>query len=97
VWVGSPQGSYAARIDPATNRVVATLDIAGGPADGSFGPDGLVWMGLLRDRVVVRIDPATNKVVSRVQTGPGPFVVTRAFGDMWASSWRGSDVWRLRP
>jgi hypothetical protein len=54
-------------------------------------------MGLLRGRAVVRIDPATNNVVGRVRSGAGPFVVTRAFGDMWASSWRGSDVWRLRP
>jgi streptogramin lyase len=89
--------SYAARIDPATNEVVATLDIRGGPADGSFGPDGLVWMGLLNDRVVVRIDPRTNEVAGRTRVGPGPFVVARVGRDMWASSWRGADVWRLRP
>jgi streptogramin lyase len=90
-------GNYAARIDPAKNEVVATIDIPGGPGDGSFGPDGLVWIGLLNDRRIVRIDPASNRVVDRVRVGAGPFVVARAFGDMWAPSWRGADVWRLRP
>jgi streptogramin lyase len=97
VWVGSPMRNYAVRIDPATNDVVATIEIPGGPGDGSFGPDGLVWMGLLNGEHVVRIDPATNRVVDRVRVGTSPFVVARALGDMWAPSWQGADVWRLRP
>jgi hypothetical protein len=32
-----------------------------------------------------------------VRTGPGPFVITEAFGQMWVPSYGGTDVRRFRP
>jgi len=29
--------------------------------------------------------------------GAGPFVVTEIGGEAWVPSWRGRDVWRVRP
>jgi AraC family transcriptional regulator len=69
----------------------------GGPADGSVASDGGVWFPLLTANRLVEIDPASNSVVADVAVGDGPFVVNEAFGDLWVGSWRGADVWRLRP
>jgi hypothetical protein len=47
-------------------------------------------------RVAV-VDPASNAVVETVKVGTGPFVVTEIAGEAWVPSWRGRDVWRVRP
>ena len=44
-----------------------------------------------------QLEPATNRVVETVKVGQGPFVVTEIDGEAWVPSWRGRDVWRLRP
>jgi YVTN family beta-propeller protein len=75
---------------------VATIRVGTNPVDGVVGPDGLVWIPNQGDNTVSRIDPATNRVVTTVRVGNGPFVVRRAFGDLWASSFAGDDVWRIR-
>jgi hypothetical protein len=32
-----------------------------------------------------------------VKVGTGPFVVTEIAGDAWIPSWKGRDVYRVRP
>jgi DNA-binding beta-propeller fold protein YncE len=46
--------------------------------------------------VIQRLDPATNAVVDTIPTGKGPFVVSVGYGDIWAPSYGGTSVWRLR-
>ena len=62
-----------------------------------MGPDGLVWIPNRLDNTVSRVDPATNRVVDTFRVGTSPFVLNVAFGDVWAASFGGDDVWRLRP
>lgn len=67
VWVvvGS---SRVVRIDPATNRVVATVPIQGDPYELAAGY-GAVWVTGKRDQgadVLQRIDPDTNRVVATI-------------------------------
>lgn len=83
------------RVDPATNRVVARIALGTNPVDGSVASDGRVWIPLLGDNAIAVVDPATNSVVERVPVGPMPFVVNEAFGDIWAPSYGGGDVWRV--
>ena len=65
MWVADHHDGAITRIDPKTNRVVATIPIgptgADGPLTMTAGPDG-VCVGVPNIGSVVRIDPATNKV-----------------------------------
>jgi hypothetical protein len=36
-------------------------------------------------------------VVDTLRVGTSPFVLNTAFGDVWAPSYGGRDVWRLDP
>jgi DNA-binding beta-propeller fold protein YncE len=94
VWVTTPAG--LTRIDPSTNTVVATAPLAGPLGD----PDvvaGNVWVPQIRNNRIAVVDPASNTVTSFVKTGTGPFVVTQIAGEAWVPSWKGKDIWRIRP
>jgi YVTN family beta-propeller protein len=73
IWVtlGTFGDSAIARVDPATNAVVATIDVA--PGDGPTGiviADSAVWS--LVDGVgrTIRIDPASNTIAATVDPQP---------------------------
>jgi streptogramin lyase len=67
IWVLS-EGTAVQRIDPATRRVVAAIDMPRrGWGDIDVG-GGYVWFSL--PDVFVQVDPATNRIV-RVLDGPG--------------------------
>ena len=51
------------RIDPSTDRIVATVKVGREPLAVAVG-DGAVWVANTIDRTVMRIDPATNRVVT---------------------------------
>ncbi len=96
VWVTTPTG--LARIDPQTNAVVTTIPLPGAPYLGD--PDvvgGLVWVPQIRKNTIAVVDPATNSVAKTVRAGAGPFVVTQIAGEAWVPSWKGHDIWRIRP
>jgi YVTN family beta-propeller protein len=65
VWVANEHSGSVTRIDPATNKVVATIPInspdSAGPQIMTAGPGG-VWVDVDNMGSVVRIDAATNKV-----------------------------------
>jgi hypothetical protein len=95
VWITSPAG--LTRIDPASNQVVTTIAF---PAPVLGDPDvvaGQVWVPQVRANTVAIVDPATNGIVRTLKVGAGPFVVTQIAGEAWVPSWRGADIWRLRP
>lgn len=94
IWANG--GSGIARIDPSTNTVVAEVRLT--PPLGD--PDvvaGKVWAPLIRENAVAIIDPATNQVERTLKVGIGPFVVTTINGEAWIPSWKGRDIWRLKP
>lgn len=96
VWVTTPTG--IARIDPQTNTVTASVPLAGAPYLGD--PDvvaGKVWVPQIRRNAIAVVDPATNTVAQTVHAGSGPFVVTQIGGQAWVPSWKGHDIWRIKP
>jgi YVTN family beta-propeller protein len=83
VWVANRGDGTVSRIDPATNRVVATIDVGGRPthltaeagAVWATTPEGLQW-----------IDPATNQVVQTLPLPVGLGEAVLAFdGRLWVS------------
>ena len=60
------------RVDPATNRAVATITVDSGAVDGgdlAVG-GGFVW-ARVSDTLVAKIDPATNTVLARYSPEAG--------------------------
>jgi YVTN family beta-propeller protein len=96
IWA-STADSNAIRIDATSRNVVATVKIGTQPGQGDAAPDGTIWFPNLQDNTISVIDPQTNSVTQTVKTGNGPFVVRSGFGDMWVASYRGKDIWRIRP
>lgn len=80
IWV-THDVSKVSRIDPATNQVVATMDVGPGVRGIATG-GGRVWVTREPqpdeiDGYLVQIDPGTNTVVGKptpVGVGPGPVV-----------------------
>lgn len=76
VWVASTLKHTVTRIDPVTNRIVATIDIGDandpfhGPSSMAFG-HGTLWVldGTADCSCVHRIDPSTNRVVATIPLG----------------------------
>jgi DNA-binding beta-propeller fold protein YncE len=85
------------RIDPDSNTVTATVKIAGGPLGDPAVVGGRVWVPVIRQNRVAIVDPATNTVTGGLRVGSGPFVITEIGGDAWIPSWKGLDIYRIRP
>jgi streptogramin lyase len=82
VWVSDAADRTLSRVDPATDSVVATVDLAGEMATGvNEGPDdvvvanGAVWVANRDDNTVVRVDPESNAVVDRIPFAPPERVI----------------------
>jgi DNA-binding beta-propeller fold protein YncE len=86
------------RIDPGTNAVTATIAVRDAPYLGDPAVvDGMVWLPQIRRNAIAVVDPTSNTVVRTVKAGVGPFVVAEIDGEAWVPSWKGHDIWRIRP
>ena len=87
VWVAG-QGALL-RIDPQTNRVVATIPtpLTGQYASIAFG-EGAVWVTSGQDDgVVYRVDPAANRVTAAIGVPGGAFGIVVAAGTVWVTQY----------
>jgi streptogramin lyase len=95
LWTTSADG-YAVRVDPSTGRVVASFAIPATPAEMAASPDGTIWVAEKERNTITRIDPSSDRILDVTAAGPGAFSIAVAAGDMWVTSFAGSDVWRFR-
>jgi DNA-binding beta-propeller fold protein YncE len=106
VWVGKPgstptrQGAGAVmHIDPASNRVVATVTTtvtAGAPwCCGVAAGDEGVWLAAATSGTVARIDPATGRAVATIRLGGRPAAVGVGGGSVWVADDQARVVWRI--
>jgi YVTN family beta-propeller protein len=95
VWVTSGDG--VARIDPTDNTVTATVPLGTTALGDPAVVAGKLWVPKIRENTVAIVDPSTNAVESTFKVGVGPFVVTEVAGEAWIPSWKGKDIWRVRP
>ncbi len=101
VWMTScADTDFMVRIDPLTNKPVATVDL-GGWGDTPVLIDGFPWLAVESPSGgpgrLVRIDPATNtidRVVSRDDTFMGGNLEVAA-GSVWLNDWANDQVIRL--
>jgi hypothetical protein len=83
VWAlastGESGSDVLVRIDPATDRAVATTSLAPGPWYVAAGA-GAVWVGFPNSSMIQRVDAATNEVTGQIRL-PGDGVTSIAADD----------------
>jgi hypothetical protein len=94
VWVSMVLGGVA-RIDPATNEVVAVIPVDA-PA-GMVSDEAGVWLAQMADPSVLLIDPASNQVTGEIAMLPQLMGITLHEGDLWASAIASQQVYRIEP
>jgi hypothetical protein len=106
LWV-SQSGERLLRVDPRSNRVVATLALANlalanlaTPAVTDIGVWGVCcWSGITTSHPagwLVLVDPARNRVVARVRLPGLPTAVGAGPSGAWVTG-AGGPIWRVEP
>ena len=95
MWTLNRGNGSVTRVDPATNKVVATIPIGDGAVEGEIAAGaGSVWISA-PGVPIIRIDPRTNRAVQRF-TGEGGGAILVAHGSLWVAA--GPKItWRLDP
>lgn len=91
IWIPNNGEATVTRLDPVTNRIVATIPTGGAPANGWDGRDPLavasngreVWVTMTAEKAVARIDPASDTVVETLPLGVLPYSLTLTDSDLW--------------
>jgi len=74
VWVGSTKPYAVRRIDPETNKIVATIPVSGEPCSGLASGFGSIWVPVCgKKSELVRVNAATNTISATLPVAPaGP-------------------------
>ena len=102
VWLSYPSNDSVSRIDPATNKVTASIHVGPQPAGIAISP-GAVWVADAGGPSVSRIDPATNRVVATIRVGPKldccaeHMSLTATRGTLWVAVPNANEIVRVDP
>jgi len=83
-----------ARIDPATNQIVARIRPGGVSLAAGFGS---IWAVDIFADVLLRIDPGTNRITDRIPVGGMPTGIAIGHGSVWVANQLDSTVSRISP
>lgn len=97
VWVASDNDAgKVARVDPATNTVIATITVSPGTWYLAYG-FGSVWAVSSKSKTIQRIDPATNTVTKTTVLGKEPGFLAAGEGAVWVQEQGDGTVARIDP
>jgi YVTN family beta-propeller protein len=82
IWVVSDIKGVLSRIDPATNKVAAEIEVAPGSVSTVYA-EGALWVASPDKSVLTRVDARTNKVTDTIPVGPTPRFLTVGAGSIW--------------
>ncbi len=83
-------------VDPATNRVVASIPLGSRPVTVAGGA-GAVWVGDARDGTVTRIDLATRTAAKTIGIGSPVVDLATGVGGVWAATGGFGEIVRIDP
>ncbi len=96
VWVHNSEQGTVLRVDPTTNKVVATIPVGHGLGDLRLG-DGAIWVSNHDDSTISRIDPETNQVVATIALPPPTGFLAVSPGAVWVASKGNNVVMKIDP
>ncbi len=94
LWVVDSDG-LVLRLDPVTEKTVATVDVGNSPAAIAAGA-GALWVANSYDGTVSRVDP-TNVVTATIPVGHGPSAIAVGTGAVWVADALDGDLVRIDP
>jgi hypothetical protein len=100
VWVASTKPYAVHRIDPATNRIVATVKVSGEACSGLASGFGSIWVPLCgKTAALVRIDAIKNTISATLPIAPAvPEGGTTASADsVWIVTDKNGTLSRIDP
>lgn len=100
VWVASTKPYAVQRIDPATNRIVATISVSGEACSGLASGFGSIWVPLCGKKPeLVRIDAAKNRITATLPIPPaGPEGgITASEDSVWMVADKNGTLNRIDP
>lgn len=99
VWIGHDDGTVA-RIDPATNAVVATIQVTDPTPDAFLDmliAFDAVWATMPQAQSLARIGIMSNVVAEIIEPDTEPVKLAAGAGSVWASAFFQSEVLRIDP
>ena len=96
LYADSYGGGTLARIDPATNSVVARVRRVG-TACGLAAGAGAVWVEDYSGNEIIRVGTKHFRIARRIRVGHHPWDVAFGFGSVWASNEADGTVSRIDP
>jgi virginiamycin B lyase len=96
IWVSSDAKGLIARIDPASNAVIATVQVDPDSDYLSFG-FGALWAASGTSQTLQKIDPTTNAVVKRTLLGRTPGFLVAGEGAVWVQEQGDGTVAKVDP
>jgi virginiamycin B lyase len=96
IWISSEAKGMIARVDPATNQVIASVPVNPGSVYLTFGFDAL-WAVSAGSQTVQKIDPTTNMVVKTTAVGKMPGFLAAGEGAVWVQEQGDGTVARVDP
>lgn len=96
IWVASDEKGVIARVDPASNSVIASVKVDPGSAYLAFGFDAL-WAVSGTSQTIQKIDPAMNAVVKSTKLGRMPGFLAAGEGAVWVQEQGDGTVARIDP
>ena len=96
VWVRTAPDQVF-RIDPAANRVTATIRVGRGRVGWVIVGEGAVWVSNYDANTVSRIDPRTNAVTATIGVGAAPTGLAITPGAVWVANHHANSVSRIDP
>jgi len=92
----APKVDSLQRIDPKTNKLLATIRVGPRPSSITVGEDA-VWVTSEDDQTVSRIDPKTDRLSLTSAAGADPIHVAAGEGAVWVSNRADKTLIRFDP
>lgn len=96
IWVASDAKGVVARVDPASNTVIALVPVTPGSCYLAFGFDAL-WVVSAAGASLQKVDPATNTAVWTTKLGRQPGFLATGEGGVWVQEQADGTVARIDP
>jgi virginiamycin B lyase len=95
-WILTDTKGTLARVDPATNKVVAEISVAPGSCAAAFG-DNAVWVTSTEKNVLTRVNAQTHVIDATIPVGPRPRFLAVGEGSIWTLNQGDGSITRVDP